>query len=303
MTVRLALLFAALLLRGADSIERLIDLGRLDEARSRLRALPAEAPGGPGRAALLEAMILYRESKPAESLRQLDPLLASGSAPAAAHKLAALSLVALGRADEAGARIREAVRLNPDDFMAQYYLGLHQLDKRMPEQAAATFEAAIRLSPEYPDLYTMLGMAHEQLGRDDEALANYRKGVELTARFRIARESAYVYLGRYLHTRHQNQEAARQIERAVRINARSAEAWFLLGKTRSALALHEQAIEALRQAAQLAPNDKRIRFQLMQTYQRMGRSVEARREKEFYEKMAETESGRWEEKVSGTVRK
>lgn len=276
-----------------ESIERLIDMGRFPEARARLKALTAEAD----RVALLEAMILYREGKPAESLRSLEKIPAKS---ADAHKLAALGLVALGRSSEAGPHIREAVRMKPADFMARYYLGLHELDKRQPEQAAATFAEAARLNPGYPDVYTMLGLAQEQTGRDAEALANYRKAVELTARLGIAKESAYVYLGRYLNSRGQNEEAIRHLEQAVTVNPRSAEAWLVLGKTRSALNSHGSALEALRRAAELAPRDKRVRFQLMQTFQKMGRSEDARREKEAYETMSGAELNRWEEKVIGT---
>lgn len=295
-------------LAGEEAIERLIDLGRLAEARARLSALTGE----PDRAALLESMILYREGKPAASLAGLAPILensrrssSSGATVAtfaAAHKLAALSLVALGRPAEAGPHIVEAVRLAPKDFMARYYLGLHQLDKRQPEQAAATFEEAVRLNPDYPDTHTMLGLAREQSGRDAEALASYRQAVELTARLRIKRESAYVYLGRYLHSRGAHDEAALHLEAAVSANPKSTEAWLLLGRTRSALARHTAALEALQRAAGLAPRDKRVRFQLMQAYQRGGRLDEARREKQIYEALSDSELGRWEEHVAGAAR-
>lgn len=282
-------------LPGEETIERLIDLGRVAEARTRLRSLPGE----PDRALVLEAMILYREGRPAESLRLLQPLTAKPTAPSDAHKLAALSLVALGRQAEAGSYIVEAVRLAPNDFMARYYLGLHQLDKRQPEQAAITFAAAVPLNPDYPDVYTMLGLAQEQSGRDTEALASYRKGVELTERLRIKKDSAYVYAGRYLNSRNENDEAIRYLEAAVNVSPRSPEAWLLLGKTRSALGRNGGALQALHRAAELAPRDKRVRFQLMQTYQRMGRMDEARREREMYESMSGAELGRWEEKVIG----
>lgn len=287
-------LFGALLLRGEETIERLIDTGRLDEARARLRTANVEAP----RRSVLEAMMLYREGKSGEALGVLRPLLDSGSASADARKLAALALVSLGRSDEAGVHIREAVRLKPGDFMARYYLGLHQLDKRQFEEAATTFEEATRLSPDYPDAHTMLGLAREQLGHDNDAVASYRKAVELTARLRLGKESAYVYLGRFLNNRGRNDEASGQLETAVRVNGRSAEAWLLLGKVRSALARHSEAIAALRRAAELAPRDKRVRFQMMQTYQRMGLAEEARREREIYESMSGTELKRWEEAVS-----
>ena len=278
------------------TIERLIDTGRLGAAREQLARLRVASPESP-RVLLLDAMILYREDKPAEALAQLQRLLSALPQHANGHKLAALCLVALRRADEAGPHIAEAVRLAPDDFMARYYLGLHQIDRRQPERAAATFVEAITRNPDYPDSHTMFGFAMEQLGRDEEALPAYRKGVELNERLRLQRASPGLYLGRFLQTRHRDEEALPVLEAAVGANGQSAESWLLLGKARAALGRYEPAVAALDRAFELSPRDKRVRYALMQTYQRMGRTEDARRERAAYDRMASQELTRWEESL------
>ncbi len=298
--MRIALAIVALVAAAQTpapvTIERLIDTGRLGEAREQLAPLRVPSPESP-RVLLLDAMILYRENKPAEALAQLQRLLRALPQHANGHKLAALCLVALRRADEAGPHIAEAVRLAPDDFMARYYLGLHQIDRRQPERAAATFAEAITRNPDYPDSHTMFGFAMEQLGRDDEALPAYRRGVELNERLRLRRASPGLYLGRFLQTRHRDEEALPVLEAAVAVSGQSAESWLLLGKARAALGRHEDALAALTRALELSPRDKRVRYALMQTYQRMGRAEDARRERAAYDRMASQELTRWEESL------
>jgi tetratricopeptide (TPR) repeat protein len=291
-----AVLCALLIPAAADpplSIERLIDLGRLEEARKRL----PEASGG--RALLLEAMLLFREGRPEESLRKVNDYLRVAPESPDAHKLAALNLVALGKKELAGPHIQQAVRLAPADFMAHYYLGMYQLEVREREAAERAFQAAIRLNPLYSDSHTMLGYALEQLGREPEALACYRRAVELVRLSRGQKESAHLYLARFLISRQQHQDAAPVLEEAVRFNPKSVEGWQLLGRARTALGQFDSALLALERAVTLAPAEKRTRYFLMQVYQRMGRTAEARREREIYERISASESGRREERVMG----
>jgi tetratricopeptide (TPR) repeat protein len=289
--------FAILLtvLFAADvPVERLIDQGRLAEARAVLAQSP---PADARRAALLEAMILYRESKPGEALAKLRPQLDAGDASADSYKLAALCLVATGEKREAGRYIRQAVARKADDAMAQYYLGLFLMDGRDFDGAAASLREAIRLNPAYPDSYTMLGLALEESGQEEAALEQYREGVARVERLGLPRPSAYIYPARFFQARGRNAEAFPLLDLALKADPRSAEAWLLKGKAHAELSEIPAAITALEKAAALAPNDKRPHFQLMRVYQRAGRNEDARRERDVYQRMTGAELGRWEESV------
>ena len=290
------LVLLALLLASDVSIERLIDEGRLAEAKAALTAIKSQ-PGDARRVALLEAMILYREAKPREALATLKPQLQTKDGLADSYKLAALCLIATGDKQRAGDYIREAVARKPDDAMAHYYLGLSLMDLRDFESAAASLREAIRLNPAYPDSYTMLGLALEESGQDEAALEQYREGVARGERLRVQRPSPYIYLARYYQSRGKNAKALPVLDRALEADLKSAEAWLLKGKAHSELADIPAAIAALERAASLVPNDKRPRFQLMRVYQRAGRNEDARREREAYQRMTGNELTRWEESV------
>ncbi|MDX2153179.1 MAG: FG-GAP-like repeat-containing protein [Bryobacteraceae bacterium] len=261
-------------LAQGPSVERLIDAGRLAEARAKLGTIEGE----PNRVRLLEAMILHREGKAAESLAAVRALLQAASPTSNMHKLAALNLVSLGKREEAGLHLREAVRLDPQDAMARYYLGVHLLETQQPNDAAEALGAAVRLQPAHAEAHTMLGYARELNGDDERALAEYRQGVALGGK-----EQAHLYLARFLASRERCGEALPVLEAATRINPRTAETWRLLGKCLQGSGLHAEAVEALKAALALAPNDKRARYLLMQAYQKMGRHEDARRERELYE--------------------
>ncbi|HBY61997.1 MAG TPA: hypothetical protein DEH78_19425, partial [Solibacterales bacterium] len=127
---------------------------------------------------------------------------------------------------------------------------------------------------------TMLGYARELTGREAEALTHYRKGVALGP----GNESAHLYLARFLTSRDRHGEALPVLEAASRINPRRAETWRLLGRALGGSGLQAEAVEALKTALALAPDDKRARYLLMQTYQKMGRTDDAERERVLYEK-------------------
>lgn len=283
---------AALLVIAQLSVERLIDQGRLEEARA---ALSSVEDGR--RLALLEAMILFRESKPAAALARLRPQLETGDAAPDSYKLAALCLVAMNRPREAGTYLQEAVRRKPEDAMAHYYLGMHRLQERQYADAAASLRQAVRLNPEYPDSYTMLGLALEESGDDEGALANYQVGAERTEKLGVPKESAYIYLARFYQGRNRNQEVLSAANKALAINPRNAEAWLLKGKALLETGDYDAAIRALDRGVELAPKDKRLRYQRMRAFQRSGRTEEARRERETYQKMTGEELDRWENSV------
>jgi len=141
-----------------STVEKLIDQGRLQEARVKLREQLAKEGERP-RLLLFEAMVLYRENRYQDSLQKLERVLSLNDADPDVYKLIGLNLVAGGRGDLAGSYFKTAVELAPRDFMARYYLGLHQLTNKHFALAAASAQTVIQLNPRYLDGYLVLGVA------------------------------------------------------------------------------------------------------------------------------------------------
>ena len=72
-----------------------------------------------------------------------------------------------------------------------YDQGVEANNKKDYAAALPLFEQALQQDPKNPDILNMLAHAQREVGKTDEAVANYRKALELRPEFPQARE----YLG------------------------------------------------------------------------------------------------------------
>lgn len=263
------------------TIEKLIDQGRLPEARAKLREQFAKEGEHP-RLLLFEAMILYQEKQYRESLRILEHILPRNEADPDVYKLIGLNLVAGGRDDLAGAYFEKAVELAPRDFMARYYLCLHQLTDRQRVPAETTCRVTTQLNPKYLDGHLALGVALEQLKMTREAIQTYLQACELAEQQGAKTEMPFLYLARLLISLQQFEQSLPPLKKAVAINPQSPEVHTALGQALGRLGQYEQAIQSLQEAVRLAPNEKSPHYLMIGMYQKLGKSEEARREMQIF---------------------
>ncbi len=73
----------------------------------------------------------------------------------------------------------EMVRLAPDDVAGYEFLAEAQRAGGEPQRAVVTLERALRIGRESPNTFSILGNAYVDLGRDAEAIAAYRRALEI----------------------------------------------------------------------------------------------------------------------------
>ncbi len=93
----------------------------------------------------------------------------------------------LGKYAEALLDYRQAIRLNPENFVAQRGAGEMCLKLNYFKEALKCFEAAIRLKADYPGAYLGRGWTFFHLHRFDEAHANFQRALELNPEDWIAK--------------------------------------------------------------------------------------------------------------------
>ena len=73
---------------------------------------------------------------------------------------------------------------DPDDAFTRFALAKEYLKRNEPEQALTFYEKLVADQPDYTGTYYHLGKLYETLGRKDEAVRIYQKGIEAAQRQR-----------------------------------------------------------------------------------------------------------------------
>ena len=73
---------------------------------------------------------------------------------------------------------------DPDDAFTRFAIAKEYLKRAEPEQALAFYEKLVADQPDYTGTYYHLGKLYETLGRKDDAVGIYQKGIEAARRQR-----------------------------------------------------------------------------------------------------------------------
>jgi type IV pilus assembly protein PilF len=88
-----------------------------------------------------------------------------------------VSYIQQGQYTSALRELLEAKKLNPDDHVMRYYLGIAYHGKRLIPEAVAEFKEAIQIKPDYSDAHNYLGTVYSEMGRWDEAIEEFNLAV------------------------------------------------------------------------------------------------------------------------------
>ena len=131
------------------------------------------------------------------------------------------------------------------------------------EEAAAAYQKAIELKPDEATYYNNMGNALAKLGKIPEAMAAYAKSASLDP---ANAANAWRNAGIVLYNANRAKEAVEPLRKALEIDPKSAQAWYLLGASLVNLMGYKQegdkvipilqpgTIEAYQKAIELDPN-------------------------------------------------
>jgi len=163
-------------------------------------------------------------------------------------------LVTAGRIAEGLPYLAEAVRLQPRYFRAWYNYGSAYLLLRENEKAIAAFETALDIDsdPHEAKFFTNYGVALERLGRDADAVAQFRKAIAVDPHF----SKAHYNLANRLRKAGEFDEAITAYEAAIREQPDMTEAHINLGLTLRRANRLDEAIEQYNIALEQAVRNK-----------------------------------------------
>ena len=171
-----AILAASLLVAGAAPIDgvSLFEKGNYAEARKVLSDAVAEAPDDPRSQFFLGRTYLASEEA-ALALPHLQKAARLEPNNAVYHFWLGVNYWALLDLDRELAEYDRALAIDPSLLPAHVYAGHNQLDRGQWEAALGHYLAVLQKLPEHPEALFNAGVALQALGRQEEALAVWRR--------------------------------------------------------------------------------------------------------------------------------
>jgi tetratricopeptide (TPR) repeat protein len=130
-----------------------------------------------------------------------------------AHNNLGTALVKEGKPQEALAHYAEALRIRPDYLDVYYNVGTIFMDQQRFGDAMAAYSEVLRRKPDHAYAHNNVGVLLKNLGRIDEAIAHYSEAVRLDP----GHANAHYNLGNALASQGKVAEAIEQYTRALEL--------------------------------------------------------------------------------------
>jgi protein O-mannosyl-transferase len=176
-----------------------------------------------------------------------------------------------GRREEAISHYEEALRLEPSFVEAHNNFGNALMSEGRTSEAITQFEDALSLEPDHVNAHYNLGNALSAMGRTPEAIAQYEEALRLDP----GHVEAHFNMGNALGSLGRTPEAIAQYEEALRLKPGYAEAHYNLGNALNALGRTPEAVAQFEEAVRLKPGFADAHFNLGTALGSLGRTAEA----------------------------
>lgn len=208
--------------------KQLIDSRQLDKAETMILTEMMASPRDPEWITLL-AEVRLGQNRTREALELTNAANQLGGMTAARAMLISLADSQAGYMDRAEAPIRDAIRLEPDNATAHYFLArLLYTDNRF-EESIAESNKVISLAPDFVRAYENLGLCYEGMYQLEEAKRWYTKAIDREAISTNKTEWPMVDLAVLLIHENQLAEARPYLTQALEINPDNTQALVQMG--------------------------------------------------------------------------
>lgn len=197
------------------------------------------------------------------------------SANRAADALTLLGVIQAVRGDRLAAleSVKQAVKLSPRNFDAQFALGRAYYGLGRIPDAIQAFRQAVDLRTDHAQARFFLATSLERAGDSESALASYRELIKLAPQKVEGHLGAGVLLTKSSGAK--LRDGIEELKLAIALNPDLYETRAALGKALIRDGRPDQAVEHLRVAARLEPNNPEPRYQLALAYKKLGKIAEA----------------------------
>ena len=232
------------------------------------------------RVAILLGDTDVRLGKPEIAVETLQPLEAANAQNLDFEYAYGAALIKVDKRREGLARIEKVAKLG-DSADAYLLAGSTELDLNEFELARRDLDAAIRLDPKLPGVYTLAGTARDKTGDIKEAESAFREALKINP----DDFEANLYLGTILYKRRDLDDAKPYLDRALRLNPSSSLARYESAMFESASGQLEAAARDLEKLVKDDPAWLEPHVELASLYYRIHRAADGAKEREIVDKL------------------
>jgi tetratricopeptide (TPR) repeat protein len=246
----------------------LVHLQNFTEAEAALRRYILSHPDSDDALYLL-GFVLHRENHPAESLEIYTKAAAIKTPTGDDLKIVGLNYVLLGDYPDAIKWLETAVRVDPQNKDAWYFLGRAYYTRSVLPEARRAFAKVLEFDPRNSKAENSLGLILESEARPEEAMDAYRKSIAWQEQDSRPSEQPYLNLGNLLIQENRMEEAIPLLEKAVQLAPEDGPCHLKLGAAYLRTNRMKEAQRELEEATRLAPENAAAHFQLGRLYKQI----------------------------------
>jgi tetratricopeptide (TPR) repeat protein len=222
--------------------------------------------------------ILYRQDKPRDSLAQYT--LGAKLRKPEANELAAVAMdyIILKDYGDADKWLTMATAWQPETVLYWYYLGRTKYNENSFQDAVDNFNKCLLLHPGDVRAEYNLGLAYSGLGRNEDAIAAFKKAIEWQHDVTRKDPQPYLDLGILMLKMQHPDEAVAYLQEAVQLDSLNPKAHEQLGRTYEELHDLPAAASELAKAISLAQDVPPLHFELGRIYKKEGLVAKATEE-------------------------
>jgi tetratricopeptide (TPR) repeat protein len=195
----------------------------------------------------------------------------------------AMAYISLERPAWARPELEKLAEANPGNPLYPYWQGRLEYDGQNMPAAVAKFEKAIAVDPVFMKAYDNLGLCFEAMGKNEEAIQQYRNAVRLNREHNIRSPWPPMNLGTLLTKLDRLDEAEPLFRESLQFDEKFAQSHYQLGVLLQKQNKIPAAVEELKRAAALDPVYSEPHYALARLYRRAGDLEQARRELRIFQ--------------------
>lgn len=267
----------------------LLTKGMLPEAEEAARKYLAEHTDSADGHYLL-GYVLLRQGKAGASLAEYTEGAKYRKPSAVDLQAVGADYVLLGDFPDADKWFTKSVEWNPVSVIGWYYLGRTKYNENRFEEAVAAFQQCLKLDGKHIKAEDNLGLSYQALGRQEDALQAYRNAIDWQADAKVKNPGPFINIGGLFLETNQLEKAIEYLRRALEIAPDDPKAHQQLGKAYFNVNELPKALTELEKAAQLAPDNAPVHYILAQVYRKQGLGEKAKEEFDRYTKLSAAHS-------------